>query len=46
MTLTYWNGTILGPYNVNARIFRLCSTTEYIVLKLCAEKIIPKKPLK
>lgn len=31
MTLTYWNGTILGPYNVSLKLFRLLSITEFIV---------------
>lgn len=31
MTLTYWNGTILGPYNVSTVLFRLLSTTEFTV---------------
>ena len=34
MTLTYWNGTILGPYNVKLFLFRLVLMAESIVLKL------------
>ena len=31
MTLTEWNGTILGPYNVPVLSFRLSSITEFTV---------------
>jgi ubiquitin-conjugating enzyme E2 variant len=31
MTMTNWNGTILGPYQVPFLIFRLLSITEFIV---------------
>lgn len=31
MTLTYWNGTILGPYNVSFSIPRHVLTAEFIV---------------
>lgn len=31
MTMTNWNGTILGPYQVTFLTFRLFSITEFIV---------------
>lgn len=36
MTLTYWNGTILGPYNVTILSFRLASMAGSIAWRLCA----------
>ena len=37
MTLTYWNGTILGPYNVSLTLCRLASMAGFIVLRLSVD---------
>lgn len=46
MTMTNWNGTILGPYQVPFLIFRLLSITEFIVWKSSVGLITPKNPHK
>ena len=42
MTMTYWNGTIIGPYNVSSLLFRLFSTEESTVSKYSADQTTPR----
>lgn len=44
MTLTYWNGTILGPYGVILKfIYRQLSKIVFTVFQLLADLNILKK---
>jgi len=42
MTLTSWNGTILGPYKVNIHLYRQTLKIEFIVYQSFAAQIIHK----
>ena len=46
MTMTYWNGTIIGPYNVSSVLFRLFSMEEYTHSKSFVDPTTPKNPWK
>lgn len=43
MTLSYWNGTILGPYKVSQPTFRPISKIESTVCKSTVDRSTPKK---
>lgn len=46
MTMTYWNGTILGPYNVTLPLFRPCSITKFTASRSPVARTTPKSPLR